>query len=159
MRQTRSRREAHDSSNQWFGSRDGSSCGGLASLTSTWIGERSRHRRDLVQREITRRETAYSDFIEQASKLYVASAMNKVNQDEVDIESTVSLYAVESRIRLFASEEVMEEAEKILDVIMVQYGSDNLSIEQLRERGLEKKDPLKPFSVVCRRELKKIQNK
>jgi len=137
----------------------GAVVGGLASLTSTWVGERSRHRRDLVQREITRRETAYSDFIEQASKLYVASAMNRVDEDEVDIESTVSLYAVESRIRLFASEEVMKEAEKILDVIMVQYGSENVSIEQLRERGLEKKDPLKPFSVVCRRELKKIQNK
>ena len=137
----------------------GAIVGGLASLTSTWVGERSRVRRDLVQREISRRETAYSDFIEQASKLYVASAMHNVDDDEVDIESTVSLFAVESRIRLFASEQVMTEAEKVMDLIMVQYGTDNLSVEQLRERGLEKKDPLKAFSVVCRRELKEIQHR
>ena len=41
----------------------GALVGGLASLASTWLGERSRHRRDLLQREIAKRETAYSDFI------------------------------------------------------------------------------------------------
>ena len=60
----------------------GALVGGLASLTSTWVGERSRHRRDLVQREIAKRETAYSDFIDQASKLFVASATHNLNDDE-----------------------------------------------------------------------------
>ena len=32
----------------------GAVVGGLASLTSTLLGERSRHRRDLVQREISK---------------------------------------------------------------------------------------------------------
>lgn len=135
----------------------GAAVGGLASLTSTWVGERSRHKRDLLQREISRRETTYSDFIEQASKLYVASATHSIEEDEAEIEGAVSLYAVASRIRLFASDQVIEEAEKVLDLIIMQYGAENISIEQLRESGIKNKDPLKAFSVICRRELQDIQ--
>ena len=135
----------------------GAFVGGLASLTSTWLGERSRHRRDLVQREIAKRETAYADFIDQASKLFVASARHNIEDDEVEIEGTVSLYAVASRIRLFASDQVTKEAERVLDLIITQYGAENLSVEQLRETAMEKKDPLKGFSVICRHELKEVQ--
>lgn len=135
----------------------GAVVGGLASLTSTVLGERSRHRRDLVQREMSKRETAYSDFIEQASKLYVASATHHINDDQNELDGTVSLYAVASRIRLFASDKVMDEAEEVLQLIIKQYGAENLSVEQLRRTAMEKKDPLKDFSVICRRELKEIQ--
>ena len=137
----------------------GAFVGGLASLTSTWVGERSRHRRDMVQREIAKRETAYADFIDQASKLFVASATHNINDDEVELEGTVSLYAVASRIRLFASDQVMKEAEQVLDLIITQYGAENISVEQLRKTAMEKKDPLKGFSAVCRRELKDVQRR
>lgn len=136
----------------------GALVGGLASLTSTWLGERSRQRRDLLQREIVKRETAYSQFIEQASKLYVASATHNVNDDEGELERTVELYAVARRIRLFASEQVIKEAEQVLDLIFTQYGVDNISTEQLRIRAVEKRDdPLKAFSEFCRRELQDLQ--
>lgn len=135
----------------------GAAVGGLASLTSTWLGERSRHKRDLIQREITRRETTYSEFIEQASKLYVASATHSIEEDEAEIEGAIALYAVASRIRLFASDRVIEEAEKVLDLIITQYGAENISVEQLRESGIKKKDPMKVFSIICRRELQDIQ--
>src|SRR4030095_2386920 len=95
----------------------GALVGGLASLTSTWVGERSRHRRDMVQREIARRETGYADFIDQSSKLFVASATHNINDEEVELEGTVSLYSVASRIRLFASDPVMKEVAQVLDVI------------------------------------------
>ena len=137
----------------------GAFVGGLASLTSTWVGERSRHRRDMVQREIAKRETAYADFIDQASKLFVASATHNINDDEVELQGTVSLYAVASRIRLFASDPVMKEAEQVLDLIITQYGAENLSVEQLRKTAMEKKDPLKGFSAICRRELKDVQRR
>lgn len=137
----------------------GALVGGFASLTSTWLGERSRHRRDMVQREIAKRETSYADFIDQASKLFVASATHNIDDDEVELEGTVSLYAVASRIRLFASDPVMKEAEQVLDLIITQYGAENLSVEQFRETAMEKKDPLKPFSAICRRELKDVQRR
>lgn len=135
----------------------GAFVGGLASLASTWVGERSRHRRDLLQREIAKRETAYSAFIDQASKLYVASATHHIDDDDAELEGTVSLYAVASRIRLFASDQVITEAEKVIDRIFTQYGADNLSAEQLRMSAVESRDdPLKTFSIVCRHELQDI---
>ena len=136
----------------------GAFVGGLASLTSTWVGERSRHRRDLLQREISRRETAYSDFIEGASRLYVASATHRIDDDASELEGMVSLYAVSSRIRLFASDKVIKEAEKVVDRILTQYGDDNISAEELRVSAAETRDdPLKDFSVICRRELQYLQ--
>ena len=135
----------------------GAVVGGLASLTSTWVGERSRHRRDLLQREITKREAAYSDFIECASKVYAASATHRIDDDDGGIEGMVSLYAVASRMRLFASDQVIKEAESVVDRIFLQYGDANMSAEQLRKTAVETKDdPLKAFSVICRRELQDI---
>jgi hypothetical protein len=135
----------------------GAFVGGLASLASTWMGERSRHRRDLLQREIGKRETAYSEFIERASTLYAASATHRIDDDDAEVASMVSLYAISSRIRLFASDHVIKEAEKIIDRIVRQYGADNLSAEQLRMSAEKRDDPLKAFSVICRFELQDLQ--
>ena len=135
----------------------GAFVGGLASLASTWVGERSRQKRDLLQREIARRETAYSDFIDQASKLYVASATHRIDDDDMELEGVVALYAVTSRIRLFASDQVIKEAEKLIDRIFLQYGAANISAEQLRISAVESRDdPLIAFSLVCRRELQDV---
>jgi DNA polymerase III delta prime subunit len=40
---------------------------------------------------------------------------------------------------------------------LVQVGAENIPVEQLSESKLKEKDPLKAFSVVCRRELKGLQ--
>ena len=140
----------------------GALVGGLASLASTWVSERTRHRRDLIQREITKRETAYSDFIDHASKLYVVSATHNLNEDdeasvESELEGAVSLYGIASRIRLFASDRVIKEAEAVLDLILIQFGAENIPVEELREKKLNERDPLKAFSVSCRRELQGLQ--
>jgi hypothetical protein len=136
----------------------GAFVGALASLTSTWIGERSRNRREILQREIAKRETAYADFLERASKVYVASATHRIVDDDTEVERVVPLYAVASRIRLFASDQVIKEAEKVIDRVLRQYGDDNLSAEQLRISVIEKRDdPLKSFSVICRHELQDMQ--
>ena len=135
----------------------GACVGGLASLASTWVGERTRHRRDLLQREIAKRETTYSEFIERASTLYAASATHRIDDDDAEVAGIVSLYAVSSRIRLFASDQVIMEAEKIIDRIVRQYGADNLSAEQLRMSAEKRDDPLKAFSVICRYELQDLQ--
>ena len=138
----------------------GALVGGLASLASTWVSERSRHKRDLLQREIAKRETTYSDFIDHASKLYVESATHNVNDNDANLDSklegAVSLYGIASRIRLFASDRVIKEAEAVLDLILMQFGAENISVEELREKKLNERDPLKPFSVSCRRELQDL---
>ena len=120
----------------------GALVGGLASLASTWVSERTRNQQALLQREITKRETTYSDFIQHASKLFVASATHNLNDGDANLESgmegTVSLYGIASRIRLFASDRVIQEAEAVLDLILIQFGAENISFEQFRERGSTK---------------------
>ena len=64
----------------------GALVGGLASLASTWVSERTRNKRALLQREITKRETTYSDFIQHASKLFVASATHNLNDDGANLD-------------------------------------------------------------------------
>ena len=135
----------------------GALVGGLASLASTWVSERSRHRRVRLHREIAKRETTYSEFIERASKLYAASATHRIDDGDGELAGMVSLYAVSSRIRLFASDQVIMEAEKVIDRIVRQYGADNLSAEQLRMTAENRDDPLKAFSVICRYELQDLQ--
>jgi hypothetical protein len=140
----------------------GAVVGGLASFGSTWVRERSQSRRDLLEREMVKRETTYAEFIEQGSKLYVDTAMHNIHDDDeacvqAIVESTVSLYSVASRIRLFASERVIKEAEDVLDLIVNQLDSENLSVEQLHKSGeFKEKDPLKTFSTICRRELREM---
>jgi hypothetical protein len=139
----------------------GALVGGLASLASTWVSERTRHRRDLLQREISKRETTYSDFIDQASKLFVESATHNLDDDDANFESelegAVSLYGIASRIRLFASDRVIKEAEAVLDLILMQFGAENITVQELREKKLNERDPLRAFSVSCRRELQELQ--
>jgi hypothetical protein len=137
----------------------GASVGGLASLASTWIGERSRHRRDFLRFEISKREATYSEFIEKASQLYAASATHSIEDDAGEVADMVSLYAVASRIRLFASDQVILISEQVVERMIEQYGNENVSAEQLRTIALEKRgDPLKAFSIACRRELLDLQN-
>lgn len=124
----------------------GALAGGLASVASTWMSERTRHRQDLLQREITKRETTYAEFIDHASKLYVMSATHKLDDNAANIESelegVVSLYGIASRIRLFASDRVIKEAEAVARSNTHQFGAENISLEELREKGLEEPDPL-----------------
>ena len=136
----------------------GASVGGLASLASTWLAERSRNRRHLLQGEIVKRESAYSEFIETASNLFAVSATHRIEDDVTEMVGLVPLYSVSSRIRLFASERVIHEAEKVIDWIIARYLDENISAEQFRTSAIEKKeDPLKDFSIVCRRELQDLQ--
>jgi hypothetical protein len=88
----------------------------------------------------------------------VASATHRIDDDDAEVAGMVSVYAASSRIRLFASDQVIMEAEKVIDRIARQYGDANLSAEQLRITAVEKKDdPLKAFSAMCRHELQSIQ--
>ena len=76
---------------------------------------------------------------------------------ESELDGAVSLYGIASRIRLFASDRVIKEAEAVPDLILIQFGAENISVNELREKKLNERDPLKPFSVSCRRELQDLQ--
>jgi hypothetical protein len=131
----------------------GSSIGAMAPVLSIYVSQRSLAQRDMLNRQIDQRETLYSDFIKEASRLY-ADAMTH-NLETLD--ELVSLYALVSRIRLLGSAPVLEAAEAFVRQIVLHYGEPNLTVEQMRAAVLSAKaDPLEVFSVACRKELQSI---
>jgi hypothetical protein len=131
----------------------GSAVGALAPVLSNFIFQRSVTRRDLLNMQISRREALYSDFINEASRLYAKSVTNSLE----DLDELVSLYALVSRIRLMAAQPVVRSAEAFVKQIVMHFGEPNLTVEQMRASALSAKaDPLDIFSIACREELRNI---
>jgi hypothetical protein len=133
----------------------GSSGGALARVLSSYVQQRSVAQREFSNRQIAERETLYSDFIQEASRLYGISIAHALE----DLNGLVSLYALVSRIRLFASEPVVQAAELFVKRIVQHYGEPNLTVEEIRAAALSARaDPLAVFSLACRKELRGIFN-
>ena len=131
----------------------GSAIGALAPLLSNYILQRSVIRRDLLNRQLSQRETLYSDFIKEASRLYADAMVH----DLEDLNDLVSLYALVSRIRLLATEPIVRAAEDFVKLIVKHYGDPNLTVKEIRDAVLSSKaDPLDVFSFACRKELREI---
>jgi hypothetical protein len=73
------------------------------------------------------------------------------------MDDIVAMYALVNRIRLFASESVLEAAEEFVKTLILKYGEDNMSIEELETAALElHANPLSAFALKCRSELRQI---
>ncbi len=131
----------------------GSSIGAIAPLLSSYMLQRSVGQREHSSREIALREALYSDFIKEASHLYLVSLTHVLE----DLDDLVPLYALVSRIRLFASEPVMLAAEDLVKRIVEHYGNPNMTVDQIRAAALAATpDPLEVFSCACRKELRNL---
>lgn len=134
----------------------GSSIGVLAPVFSTYVLQRGLTLREMSNREISLRETLYSDFIQEASRVYLISLTHILE----NLDDLVALYALVSRIRLFASEPVVTAAEDLVRRIVEHFGNPNLTTEQIRAAALAAKaDPLDVFSFACRKELQDLLRK
>jgi hypothetical protein len=133
----------------------GSVAGVLSSLGGTWILQRYRGRHDIMQREIARRETLYSDFITEAARGFLTAAGHHL----ADAKLLVPLYALLNRIRLTASSQVLAAAEAVTKAIVDSYANPNLTPEELHDLTMRGEDPLSDFSVVCRAELEAMRKR
>lgn len=139
----------------------GSAVGALAPVLSNVLVQRSAARRDIANRRLVEREALYSDFMKEASRVYVFSLSHSLE----DLGDLVSLYATVSRIRLRSNDPVLRAAEDVVKLIVRHFVEPNLAIEKIQrdlssanEGGLlfGKVDPLNAFSVACRKELEDI---
>jgi hypothetical protein len=129
----------------------GASVGSLSPVLSTYVLQRRVARRDLVNREIVERQKLYSDFISEAARLH-ADAMTR---NVFELNEVISLYALASRIRLVAPEEVVLAADEMVREIVQRYGEANVTLSDLRQAALSYNvDPLKRFSASCRKDLR-----
>jgi vacuolar-type H+-ATPase subunit B/Vma2 len=127
----------------------GSSVGAMAPVLTAYIVQRGQIQRDVLNRHIAQRETLYSDFITQASRLYADSIGHSLGK----LDDVVALYALVDRIRLLASPMVFRAADEMVRRIVRQYGEPNQTPEQIRENALTSKvNPLGEFSSACRKE-------
>ena len=127
----------------------GSLVGALGSAVGTWITQRFQDRRDLVGKQIARRETLYSDFIAESARLFVDAMEHNVR----DLQKLIPVYALLSRIRLSSSEPVLQTAEQVIKTIVNTYPQPNLTPEQIESRAVDGQDPMREFSDNCRAEL------
>ena len=133
----------------------GSAMGGVAPIVSNYLIQKSLTERELLTRELSERQALYSDFIKFGVALYVDVTTKDPNEEKVD--GLVQLYALVSRIRLYASAPVIEAAQEFAALVTKRYGSAAISIEDLRNAAIASHiDPLHAFSNRCRDELREI---
>ena len=131
----------------------GSLVGALGSAVGTWLTARHQDRRDLLGKQVARREALYSDFIGESARLLVDAMQHNVD----DVQKMIPVYALVSRIRLSSSATVLQEAEEVIKTIVRTYPEPNLTVEQIESQATNGKDPLRQFSDACRAELDSLQ--
>src|ERR1700761_3920869 len=107
----------------------GTALGGITPIISNTVIQRSLTKRELLSKELAERQTMYSDFIRFAATVYVQATTT--NLDKMD--DLIMLYALVGRIRLLASEPVIEAAEKFAHLVTQRYGEKNMTLEDVRE--------------------------
>ena len=131
----------------------GSIVGASTPVLSNFVLQRSLTQRELTNREIAQREELYSEFIRQGTACYAKA----LSQSLEKIDDIVAIYALVNRIRLFASDSVLEAAEEFVTRLISKYGEPNLSIKELETAVLENHaNPLSLFALKCRAELRQI---
>ena len=130
----------------------GSVIGGMTSLATSWLTQHAQFRAQLLDRELSRRESLYRDFIEEATRLYT----DAWEHNEADTAKLVKLYALVSRMRVTSTSRIIETADKVCRVIIKTYLSPNKTFRDLPEfLDNDAMDPLREFSNACREELRK----
>ena len=127
----------------------GSASVAFSSLAGAWIKERYHDRRDLLYREITRREALYAEFITETARHFISAAEHNLTEADPLAEP----YALCNRIRLTATPAVLGAAEGVIAAIVEAYSRPNLTAQEVQSMAGSGVDPLRDFSAACRGEL------
>lgn len=127
----------------------GSAIGALASFATTWMTQRFQDRAQRLAQTIARRERLYGDFIDEASRLFGDAFTHGLE----DPSKMVGLYAIRSKLMLFASSTIIEEADGVMERIANAYRTDLSDLAALKNVERDRLDVLRGFAVACRAEL------
>ena len=133
-----------------FAAFGGSAFGGLTTFAATLFTQRRKDSTRRRYQEKSRRQKLYKEFIEEASRLYADALVH----DNSEISALVSLHALIGRMRILSSDAVIERAEAVARMIVDTYFAPNKTFPELRQlMASHATDPLKEFSLTCRKEL------
>jgi hypothetical protein len=131
----------------------GSVIGGLTSLLTSWLTQRTQARAQELTRHRRRREELYRTFIEQASQLYINALVHDEVQALEQAADLVKIYSVISQMRVLSSRRVILAAENIGRKIVDTYAAPKKTFPELREMlHHDAIDPLREFGEACRAE-------
>jgi hypothetical protein len=115
-----------------FSALAGSTIGGVTSIATAWLTQRSQDHSQRHAQSVGRRERLYGDFIDEASMLFV----DAMTHEQVDPSKFVQIYATVGKLRLFASADVVSEAERAMQAVVwfITYQTEILPNEKLHRR-------------------------
>ena len=132
----------------------GSLVGSSATIATAWITQNTAGRRELVRKEIRKREMLYGEFICECTKLLMDSFGHALEEPD----KILPVWALINRIRLCASSAVLAEAQNVMRRITEQYFSPNLTLEEMRALA-RSADPLEAFGAASRAELNMMRGR
>ena len=131
----------------------GSMVGAAASITTTWITQRTQIMRSIAEWRHREREALFKEFVNEASCLAIDALTHSMEQPD----AIMKLYGLLSCIRLVSGPDVVRQGEACCRRIVEQFGQPNLTTDQLRLAVVDGRaddlDPLRGFSSACRNEL------
>jgi hypothetical protein len=134
-----------------FAALAGSTIGGLTSLTASWLSQHVQFRAQRRASDLSKREELYKNFIEEASRWFA----DAFEHDKAEVANLVNLYALVSRMRVVSSPEIVENADRVVRVIIETYGAPNKTFREVKEiLDQNSMNPLREFSNACREELR-----
>ena len=131
----------------------GSLVGAAATSVTTWITQRTQRVHAEREGKLRDREALYGEFSTEASRLTVEALSHSLERPD----TFVKVYGITGRIQLVATAPVLDAAETCIRQIMDLYAKPNMTVEEIRlafER--DRFDPIRDFSVACRKELLQI---
>lgn len=134
-----------------FAALAGSTIGGLTSLTASWLTQHVQFSAQQRASDLSRREQLYENFIEEAARLYA----DAYEHNEAETSKLVNLYALVSKMRVLSSPRIVENADRVVRVIIETYLAPNKTFRDVVEiLDNDAMNPLRAFSNACREELR-----
>src|SRR5689334_24771655 len=127
----------------------GAALGGFTSFATSWTTQHAQMKAEQTASSKSRLQKLYKEFIDGAAKMHGDALMH----DKLESSGLIELHALGSRMRVFSSVPVIEQASRVVRVVTETYSQPNkspLEIEEMIENGTI--DLLKGFSEACRHE-------
>lgn len=133
-----------------FAALGGSIVGSATSLLTTFLTQNNQRKADRASKEADRRERLYSEFIDEASKLYAEA----IGSAKDDLGVVISAGALLNRMRLFSSAEVITAGENVMKKAVELSLGPSLTLKSFTEEmARDALQPLQEFAEACRHEL------
>ena len=105
----------------------GAAVGGLTSVATTWIAQKTQIRAQHQKTVRAQRERLFVAFMDEASRRY-ADALGHEKDDVADV---VKLYAIVAHLRMVSEPDIVAAAERVIGEIVQAYQAPNRTLHEL----------------------------